>query len=433
MTPAEAVQYLLELNRGGAKLGVERMQAFATLLGHPECAYPVIHVAGTNGKGSTCALLERVYREAGYKTGMFTSPHLISIGERLRVNGDPVGLDRLAQLVDAHSAAVGHFDSVQFGELTYFEFMTGVAFSYFKEEAVDLSIIEVGLGGRLDSTNIVTPSISVITSIGLDHCEQLGDTIELIAREKAGIIKQGVPLVIGELPEAAEVVIREIAGERDAPVYSIGERFKGKAYPGVGFRVPYQRRNAAVAQLVAEVLDSFFPVTKQECARGFASVSLPGRWQEISLPGERTLILESAHNEEGARMLAESLEQLKQEHEGSRLTVLLGSLGVDRAESLLQVVARYAQALILVEPNQPRSVPVDVLRALVPAGFCGEVLEGEVGSLFSGSRKCLGGDAGEVFLVVGSICLVGEVLAVLGGGVALGGVELQDRMVPVVS
>lgn len=428
--PTEAVRYLLELNRGGAKLGVERMQAFATLLGHPERAYPVIHVAGTNGKGSTCALLERVYREAGYKTGMFTSPHLIYIGERLRINGDPVGPDRLAQLVNSHRIVVDRFDSEQFGAPTYFEFMTGVAFSYFKEEAVDLSIIEVGLGGRLDSTNIVMPAISVITSIGLDHCEQLGDTFESIAREKAGIIKQGVPLVIGELPEAAEAVIREIASEREAPVYSVRECFKGEAYPSVGSSVPYQRRNAAVAQLVTEVMSSAFPVTEQEYAQGLASVSWPGRWQKISLPGGRMLILESAHNEEGARMLAESLDQLKQEHKGAKLTVFVGSLGEDRARALLQVVACYAKKMILIGPDQPRAVSVDQLRALVPSGFGGEVLDGEVGNLFSESGECLGGDAGEVFLVVGSIYLVGEVLSSLGGADALGGAELQDRLVP---
>ena len=427
MTPTEAIRYLLELNRGGAKFGIDRMQAFAALLGHPERAYPIIHVAGTNGKGSTCALLESVYRQAGYRTGMFTSPHLVYIGERFQINGDPVGRERLAQLVDAHRVAVGRFDSEGFGRLTYFEFMTGVAFSYFKEEAVDLSIIEVGLGGRLDSTNIITPSVAVITSIGMDHCEQLGYTIESIAREKAGIIKQGVPLVIGELPEAAEVVIRGIAKELKAPVYSICERFKGGSYPSVGLKAPYQEKNAAVAQLVTEVLGSAFPVTKRACARGLASVSCPGRWQEISLPGERVLILESAHNEEGAQMLMESLERLRRERQDLTLAVLFGCLGSSRAEALLRVIARYAEKLILVEPSQPRAVPVKTLKSLIPSEFTGEVIEGALDDLLSDSGRVVG----EVLLVTGSIYLVGEVLASLSGGDALSGLELQDRLVSV--
>lgn len=427
MTPKEAIRYLLALNRGGAKFGLERMRAFADALGNPEQAYPIIHVAGTNGKGSTCALLERVYREAGYKTGMFTSPHLTYIGERMQVAGVSVDPVRLAQLVARHSAIVERIASEEGGERpTYFEFMTGMAFSYFREDAVDIAIIEVGLGGRLDSTNVLKPSISVITSISKDHCEQLGDTIEAIAREKAGIIKHHCPVVIGELPEAAEAVIRSIALERDAPVYSIRERFRGGAYPRVGLKASYQRKNAAVAQLVTEVLNVSFPVTEDERSRAFRSAFWPGRWQEIVLSGGPTLILESAHNEEGAQMLAESLDEWKSQSEGLGLTVIFGSLGVDRAKSLLDVIVRYAQKLILVEPDQPRALSVETLRLLVPSVFSGDVIEGKLEHLFGQGSDGLKGEVGDVFLATGSIYLVGEILGHLEGVDAASSVRLQD-------
>ena len=431
MTSAEAFGYLLGLNRGGAKLGLGRMQAFASLLGNPERFYPSIHVAGTNGKGSTCALLESVYRGAGYKTGMFTSPHLTYVGERLRINGVPVGEERLARLVEEHCILA---DAVASGGLqespTYFEFMTGMAFSYFKEEAVDVAVVEVGLGGRLDSTNILTPSISVITSIGRDHCEQLGYTIDAIAREKAGIIKPGIPLVIGELPLPAEKVIRLMAKELGSPVYSIRERFGKGPYPKSRFAAPYQRNNTAVAQLVVEVLESSFSVTSEACAQGFASVSWPGRWQEIVLPGGRTLILESAHNEDGAQALSQSLEQLACECKGANLTVLLGSLAADRADALFQVIARYAQRIVLLELDQPRALSFEMLKALVPVEFDGEIVEGELGRLFLEDKDCLGGSVGDVFLATGSIYLIGEVLARLHGCDASRGVQLQDFLVP---
>lgn len=431
MTPEEATKYLLALNRGGAKFGIERMQAFAKRMGNPERSYPVIHVAGTNGKGSTCALLERVYREAGYRTGMFTSPHLVYIGERLRINGDPVDERRLALLTEQISSFAEEVERSELQEgPTYFEFMTGMAFQYFKEEAVDVAIIEVGLGGRLDSTNIVAPSISVITSISLDHCEQLGGTIESIAREKAGIIKSQIPVVVGELPEAAEHIIRSIAGGLNAPVFSVRERFHGRdEYPVVGFKTAYQRRNAAVAQLVVEVLDEAFPVAQVQCLAGLKAAFWPGRWQEIPLDGGRELVLESAHNEEGAIELRESLRKLVAESEGKKPTMLFGSLGVDRARVLLEVAAPYVSRFILLEPDQPRAVPRNVLRTLVPKSFSGVIEDGEVDRLFGRGVDFLAGVKGDVFLVTGSIYLIGEVLARMQGDGASRGSLLQDRLV----
>ena len=241
----EAKAYLYSLKHHGAKYGIDRMRLLGEKIGHPERRFPVIHVAGTNGKGSTCAMLEAIFRLNGYKTGLFTSPHLVFQGERIQVNRkilDPdsivkytLQLKSIADKLAARNAA---------DHPSFFEFMTAMAFMRFAEEAVDIGIIETGLGGRLDATNIVRPEISVITSISLDHTELLGDDLPAIAREKAGIIKEGRPVVLGCLPKEAENTIREIASQRNAPVHSIAEQFGNTSldYPLTNLHGDYQRR-----------------------------------------------------------------------------------------------------------------------------------------------------------------------------------------------
>src|SRR5580698_1635411 len=206
-----AVQdYLFGLKAGGVKFGVDRMRLLAARIGHPEKAVPCIHVAGTNGKGSVSAMLEAILRAAGHTTGLYTSPHLVRLGERVQVNRTILSEDEITAFVrelqpvaDRIGAEGGDGDRP-----TFFEFMTAMAFLQFARRRCDFSVIEVGLGGRLDATNIVEPAVAVITSIGFDHMEMLGDTIELIAAEKAGIIKAGKPVVMGRVPAAAEKVIR---------------------------------------------------------------------------------------------------------------------------------------------------------------------------------------------------------------------------------
>ena len=213
----EAVRsYLYGLRHRGSLYGVDRMREFIRHLGHPEKAYPVVHVAGTNGKGSTCAMLESIFRQAGLKTGLFTSPHLVHQGERVQVNRQILTREEVMEYTRrlkpiAEAIEKEHTDH----HPSFFEFMTGMAFLRFAEEQVDIGIFETGLGGRLDATNVLNPEVSVITSISLDHTDILGDTLEAIAAEKAGIIKPGKPVIMGLLPLEAEKVIETVAKERN--------------------------------------------------------------------------------------------------------------------------------------------------------------------------------------------------------------------------
>ena len=225
MSDYAAVQdYLFSLKARGPKFGIDRMRGFAAALRHPEKAVPVIHVAGTNGKGSVSAMLEAILRAGGLRTGLYTSPHLVRLGERVQVDRRQLTPDEIVTYT-AELRPVAERVSAEAPEdhPSFFEFMTAMAFLQFARQKCDVAVIEVGMGGRLDATNIVNPEVAVITSIGLDHCEFLGDTLAKIAAEKAGIIKPGRPVVIGRLPAEAEAVIRDIAAERGAPVHAVRE------------------------------------------------------------------------------------------------------------------------------------------------------------------------------------------------------------------
>jgi dihydrofolate synthase/folylpolyglutamate synthase len=305
---AEVRDYLYGLRAHGAKYGIDRMRLFVERLGHPERQYPVIHVAGTNGKGSTVALLESVLRQAGYKTGMFTSPHLVYQGERVQVNREILPrseIIRFTNFLRPLAEALGADSSDD--HPSFFEFMTAMGFMRFAECGVDVAVVETGLGGRLDATNVVQPQLCVITSIGMDHMELLGDTIEKIAAEKAGILKPGVPVVIGRLPAAAEAVVRARAQELNCPVNSVVERFGEELsdYPSCGLAGDYQRLNAATTVLALEVLAKRFKVTPEDQRRGLESAVWAGRWDERNF-GARRFILDATHNEEGIPFCATS-------------------------------------------------------------------------------------------------------------------------------
>ncbi|HRP06269.1 MAG TPA: Mur ligase family protein, partial [Opitutaceae bacterium] len=254
----ESVQaYLFSLKARGVKFGIDRMRLLSAALGHPEQAVPVIHITGTNGKGSTAAMLEAIFRSAGWKVGLYTSPHLVRLGERVQVNRRMLSEEEIISFTNelkpiADELAHGSPDD----HASFFEFMTAMAFLQFARKQCDLSVVEVGLGGRLDATNIVDPQVSIVTSISLDHCEMLGETVERIAAEKAGIIKPGRPVVIGRLPPAAERVIREVAAHQGCVVHSVRAEFgeDSTRYPGTNLEGEYQRWNAATATLAARVM-----------------------------------------------------------------------------------------------------------------------------------------------------------------------------------
>lgn len=410
---AAARAFLHDLKARGVALGLDRMRRFLAEIGDPQNRIPCIHIAGTNGKGSVAAMLEAILRTAGWKTGLYTSPHLVKVGERIQVNRELLSDEELTRAVQELQPIVGRIAAASGEEAapSYFEFMTALAFRQFAASGCDVAVIEVGLGGRLDATNVVTPEVSVITSIGLDHCEMLGNTLAQIAAEKAGIIKPRVPVVIGRLPNGAEQVIRKVAAQNDAPVISVAEGFGAEAtrYPSTNLAGDYQRANAATATLAARALSTRWRISESVIDRALAHVSWSGRWQQFAVDG-RSVVVDSSHNAEGATVLDANLLQLIKET-GRAPVVVVGVLGVSRAEPILRIVARRAREIHLVVPNQARACSIEQLRALVPASFTGEVVDDRVDQIFPTPETCAVGNPGDTVVVTGSIYLAGEILA----------------------
>lgn len=427
-----ALDFVCDLRNAGSKFSLDRIRKFAEAFGNPHLKYPVIHVAGTNGKGSVCAMLERILRARGVKTGMFTSPHLVSIGERIQINRRELSRGEILRRIRSiRETADKIFDpSDRAAYPSFFEYMTVLAFCAFAEAKVDAAVVEVGLGGRLDSTNIVSPDICVITSIGLDHTALLGGTCEKIAAEKAGIIKKSVPVVCGFVPDEAFGVIRARAEEVGAPFYDVRDYFPDEnSLPETSLFGKFQRRNAAVALLCARVLRGradmgesakiFSLLDESSARRALLDVSWAARWQKIPLANGATLILDSSHNEEGARTLECNLRSLG----GEKPVIAVGVLGEERAVPLFKVISKYAKKILLLVPRQPRALGFGELRKC--AGGCNAPIEEcEVEKLFKNGFKCPAVGKGETIVSTGSIYLAGEILAALSGKIPDG---LSDR------
>lgn len=429
-TIEEVRSYLYGLRHHGAKYGIDRMRLLAARLGDPQKSFPVIHVAGTNGKGSVCAMLENIYRLAGYRTGLYTSPHLVRQGERIRVNGQPLADEDIVKLTAELHPLAGELAAHDADDHpSFFEFMTAMAFLVFAREQVDVAILETGLGGRLDATNVVDPILSVITTIGMDHMELLGNTLAAIAGEKAGIIKPGRPVAMGLLADEAAVVVDKKAAACGAPLHKLAERFHPGQYPACGLAGNYQRENAALAWLCSELVAGRFPVTDAHRRNGLLQVRWPGRWQVGRFRGG-TLILDTTHNAGGICALEENLQSWKAGCGREKLRVIFGSVGEGRAEPLLRALVPFAASFILVEPKQPRAVPTAKLRCILERlAFAGEVQEGSVEKIFSEEQSTLFA-GGKDCLAVGSIYLVGEICEYLEAGKSLGGHLLQDVTLP---
>jgi dihydrofolate synthase / folylpolyglutamate synthase len=408
---AAVQRYLAGLKAQGVHPGLQRIEQLTTALGHPERVTPCVHVAGTNGKGSVAAMLEAILRASGWRTGLYTSPHLVRLGERLQVNRRPATPEQIVARTHELRATVESLVAAGHARPSYFEFMTAMAFVHFAREACDIAVIETGMGGRLDATNVVTPEVSVITSVGLDHCAYLGDTHEQIAAEKAGIIKPGRPAVIGLLPAGAEHVVRTIAAERGSPVIAVRDHFGADParLPATNLHGEHQRTNAATAVLTARTLGPRWRITPETTTTALRHVDWPGRWQRLRAAG-RDVFLEAAHNADGARALDRNLAQL-QADTGRAPIVVVGALGATRARPLLETICRHAQEIHLVVPRQARACSHAELEALAPPACRDRLRRASVEALFPGPDGCTAGEPGEPVVVTGSLYLVGEVLA----------------------
>lgn len=326
MTFDEAQRYVLALideTRSRTSMGLDRMRALLRELGDPQCAYPTLHVGGTSGKGSTATMLAAALAASGKRTGLHTKPHLHSMTERACIDGSPISRQRFAALLESMLPAMKNV-SESYGPPTYYETLLALAFLHFAREAVDVAVIEVGVGGRLDGTNVIVPQVAAITSVGYDHTDVLGDTIEAIAFEKAGIAKPGVPLVVAvDRPEAL-AVIEAHAKQTGAPIVRVSEvtavdvhegderRFdvvtpRGRYAIALSVFGAFQRRNACTAIAALEALEEPLRPAAADVERGLAHVVIPGRMEIV--PGEPTVVLDIAHNEEKAAHLAVALRE----------------------------------------------------------------------------------------------------------------------------
>jgi len=415
----ESLDYLYGLQKFGIKLGLDNIRALLDRLGHPERTYGVIHVAGSNGKGSVCAFLDRMLRETGLRVGLYTSPHLHSFTERIRVNGTPITEGQVAAYTAELRKVAGDIPS------TFFEFTTAMALLHFQREGVDFAVLETGMGGRLDATNAVeSPQVTVITSICRDHASHLGGDLTTIAGEKGGIIKPGVPLVLGRQDPQVDRVLHALAREKQAPVRDVGSvlgpkgddaplSWHGHRWEVEGLRPgllgAHQRENLALALAAAELLaEQGAPLIPATVRAGIAKTRWPGRlewWDE-----ERDILLDGAHNEGGAAVLADYLRYLMPRV----VRWVVGLKGDKEAAAILAPLLPFVAELYCTVPPVEEAVPPETLACLgrdagrparVFAG-CGAALE----AALSERRP------GEVILVAGSLFLVAAAREYLAGG-----------------
>jgi len=398
----EALAWLYGTQRFGIKLGLENVQRLLRELNVPGKNQRIIHVAGTNGKGSVCAMIDSTCRAANHRTGLFISPHLVTYRERIRVNGEMIAPDEVARGLSVLRETIREWDP----HPTFFEITTALALDHFKQMKCEVIVLETGLGGRLDATNALLPIVSVITPIGYDHEKWLGNTIELIAAEKAGIIKPHVPVVSAQQEAAAETVIRARAAECDAPIEFVIEPY---TMSPVGLAGAHQRQNAAIA--VAALRSGGVAVSDDAIHRGLARIDWPARFQRWD---ERTII-DGAHNPAGAKVLAQTW---REQFNDERATIVLAVLREKDVVGIFRALASIAERFILPPIRSERALPpnelVPHLSSLTPslpnAGSARISIAASLPAALESARA-----TPERILITGSLHFAGEALATLNG------------------
>jgi dihydrofolate synthase/folylpolyglutamate synthase len=400
---AAALRRLQGLGRLGVRFDLSRLAPALRRLGHPERRFRSVHLAGTNGKGSTAAMIAACLEEAGLRTGLYVSPHLSRFTERIRIDG--------AEIDRAEVPGLSRRVLSAGPELTFFEAVTVMALSHFAERGVEVAVVETGLGGRLDATNVVTPEVAVLTRIDLDHTDILGRELIEVAAEKAGIIKRGVP-VVSAPPATAEVaaLLERRSAELDAPLLLLGRdfqlragSFEGQAWSlrdlELGMAGGHQLENAALCLAALERLQGRgIAVTPEHARRGLAGVRWPGRMEWI----DRRHLLDGAHNPCGARALARGLPD-------RRFVIVMGLLGSRSAAEFLRPLASRCARLVLTRPRSERAVPPEAMAREV----VGMVREVEIAPDLRAALRSAGGE--HPVLVTGSLYLVGEARELLLG------------------
>jgi dihydrofolate synthase/folylpolyglutamate synthase len=398
LTYPDSVRFLYALGNEikTAKLGLERIRAVLAALGNPQNAFRSIHVAGTNGKGSTCAMIDAGLRGAGIRTGLFTSPHLIEPTERIVVDGMPVSPRQFERAFNVVHEAAGE------PHPTYFETVTAMGFWLFREMGVEIAVVETGLGGRLDATNVLNPVLTVITPIDFDHESYLGGTIEAIAAEKAGILKQGVPAIFAAQRPEAQAVLDRRAAElgvpvkrtsefevRDLHVTARGSEFSGIKCPLAG---EHQVQNAIAAAMALESLGV--------SPKGIEHAIWPGRLERISPNPD--IILDGAHNPAGARALAHYLERF---YKSRKIWMIYGAMRDKAVDEIAGILFPHASELVLTAPDNPRALRPEALRELAGRGH----IAANISAAIELVRAKISED--DMIIITGSLFLVGEARA----------------------
>ncbi len=429
--PHDTLQRLFARRRFGMDPGLDRIQALLARLDHPERNLAAIHVAGTNGKGSVATLVASVLDAAGFGVGRYTSPHLVHFNERIVIRGEPVADAPLAESLTRVESVAADVARAGGGEATFFECATAAGFDLFSRAGVRLAVIEAGLGGRLDATNVLTPLVATITRIGLEHCEQLGTTLAAIAGEKAGIIKPGRPVVIGAMPDEARDAIRRVAARQGAALVDATERVvASRPTPGLeglalnlssdvrdlgrvhlGLAGAYQAENAATALAVLDTIaaSAGLEISDDACRAGFRQARWPGRFDLVQR--DPPVLVDGAHNPDAAAALRAALHASRFR---GPIGLVAGFCGDKDIAALLRILAPIVRRAWAVETPSPRTLPAtataeqmrlagidarasDLTQALAEAGEWARAENGLV-------------------LVCGSLFLAGEVLARFGKG-----------------
>ncbi|HTS19649.1 MAG TPA: folylpolyglutamate synthase/dihydrofolate synthase family protein [Verrucomicrobiae bacterium] len=426
MTYPETIEYLYGIRLFGQKLGLETMQYMLRLMGDPQKSLRFIHIAGTNGKGSVAAMSHAVLSAAGYRAGLYTSPHLVSFCERFQINGRPIPEAEMVRLVEGIRPLLEQVGAnPEFRAPTFFEAVTAIALRYFEEQKVDVVVWETGLGGRLDATNVVVPLVSVVTNIAFDHTQYLGETLAQIATEKCGIIKPGVPVVTASAAEEALSVIERSANAAGSPLTVVGRGVRAKRLSEdercqrvelTGTRQDYgpltipllgahQTINCATA--VAGLEASGLSIAPKQVHEGLAQTAWPGRFQIVH--HDPTVVLDGAHNAAAAERLAATL---REHSAGRKVTLILGVLRDKNYDQMCQILAPLAVRVLCVPVNSERTSEPDQLarwcKAANPAAHI--AVENNLASAYAQARS----ENAETVAITGSLFLVGEALDRLG-------------------
>ena len=420
MTPE--LSYLFSLERSGIHPGLSTISSICKLLGNPQENIKTIHIGGTNGKGSTASMIASILTQAGYKTSLYTSPHLQKVTERIKIKDLPIPEKRFLEYVKIIKKLV---EKHNIGP-TFFEFLTAMAFLYFAEEEVDVAIIETGMGGILDATNIITPLVSVITNVDYDHTEYLGTSLKEICIEKCGIIKQAIPVITGETKEEIKKLIEDQAEKFKAPIFSIYRDFsflpvklasRGSifTYRGIHrstFNVTsplpglHQCINASLAIAVCEILNTKgFHMEQQHYQRGIEYTTWPGRLEWIdTIP---PVLLDGAHNQRGIIILRNFIEDiLRKENPEARIIPIFGVLKDKDAEDMIKELSSSVSPVIITAPRTERALPVDVLERKIKKYISSCAISYNIQDALSKAFS-MAGDS-DVILITGSLYLVGE-------------------------